>query len=199
MAVAQMQVKKASLEEVTRELLAALNRGGSSAEVGSILMANPGYLSAASASAAPLPQDGNPYSRKILFNGPEGEAMIAHWPAGKACLPHDHGNAHGLVTILSGHFIEQAFRVSGQGLAICGPSHRFDTGSAIPVAPHIIHSMRAESEGITLHLYVPAVKKMKVYDEHHAYTVADNCGAWIPADPTLILHRGPIGGDSLHD
>jgi hypothetical protein len=197
MAATQLQPKTISLE--IREILAALGRGEKLDRVISLVLANPGYIASALAAANPLPLDGTPYSRKILFNGPEGEAMIARWPAGKACLPHDHGEARGLVTILKGSFCEQVFSVSGSSLAKAGEARVFTHGDFLPVAPQMIHGMRAQTEGITLHLYAPSVRGMKVYDEHTAYTVADDCGAWIPRDPSLILRREPIGSNSLHD
>lgn len=198
MAVTQLQSRTASLE-ITREILAALGRGETPDRVISLLLANKGYFASALAMANPLPLDGTPYSRKIIFSGPEGEAMIAHWPAGSSCLPHDHGEARGLVTILKGDFCERVFSLSRNSLAKADEEHFFTLGDFLPVAPQMIHSMRAQTEGVTLHLYAPPIREMKVYDEHTIYTVADNCGAWIPSDQSLILRREPIGSNSIHN
>lgn len=199
MAVTQLQSKTASLEEITRDILSALGNGEKLDRVIPMLLANKSYLSEVMATAAPLPQDGTPYSRKIIYNGPEGEAMIAHWPAGQTCSPHDHGEARGVVTILRGDFFEQAYRLSEDTLVKAGPEHPYGLGDALPVMPQMIHSMRAESEGITLHLYAPPIREMKVYDQHTVYTVDDNCGAWVPRDPSLILRRESIGSNPLHN
>lgn len=199
MAATQLQSKKANLEEITRDILAALGSGEKLDRVIPLLLANKSYLSTALSAAAPLPQDGTPYSRKILYNGPEGEAMIAHWPAGKVCSPHDHGDARGVVTILKGGFLEQAYRISEDSLKKAGPEHRYSLSDVLPVMPQMIHSMRAETEGVTLHLYAPPIREMKVYDQHTVYTVSDNCGAWVPSDPSLILRREPIRSNPLHN
>jgi hypothetical protein len=199
MAATQLQSKTASLEEITRDILVALGNGEKLDRVIPLLLANKSYLATALAAAAPLPQDGTPYSRKIIYNGPEGEAMIAHWPAGKTCSPHDHGEARGVVTILLGDFLEQAYRISEDSLKKTGHEHRYVLGDVLPVMPQMIHSMRAESEGVTLHLYAPPIREMKVYDQHTVYTVNDNCGAWVPSDSSLILRREPIGSNPLHN
>jgi hypothetical protein len=49
------------------------------------------------------------------------------------------------------------------------------------------------SGGLTLHVYVPGVHAMRVYDRASRATleVADGCGAWVPADHSLIVRRWP--------
>lgn len=157
------------------------------------------FLAAALAAASPAPVDGTPYSRKIIYSGPEGESMVAHWPAGSICLPHDHADAWGAVLVLEGLVYEQGFSLS-QDLKAAGPERSYPAGSAIMVRPGGIHNMRAEPSSITLHLYSPPIREMKVYDQtnHVIYTVAGECGAWIPREPHLILRREAFDRDPLH-
>lgn len=200
MNLAGAEIKTTPLfKEALAGILAAIG-ASSPAQARELLTGNGEFLAAALELAAPLPKDGTPYSRKIIYNGPLGDVMVAHWPAGAVCLPHDHGGAHGLVTVLRGEFFEQPFR-GGKHFAAHGKEQRFGTGDIESVIPSEIHSLRAVTEGVTLHLYSPPVRGMKVYDQasRTVFTVADNCGAWIPSDESLILRRESFGADSLHD
>ena len=164
------------------------------------LRSDSAYLAAALSMAAPLPTDGTPYSRKIAHSGPLGEVMIAHWGTQAECYPHDHGEALGVVLVLSGEFVEQSFTLVGSSLRKLDPPRAFRTGDVLPVTAHDIHSLRALREGVTLHFYAPPIRRMKVYDQNRRtiFTVSDNCGAWVPSDESLILARAPLGGHSLH-
>lgn len=196
---ASMNLKSsAGLHETIGQLLLAI--GGREKGARELLAGNPDFLRAMLALAAPLPTDGTPYSRKVIYTGPLGDAMVAHWPAGATCLPHDHGGAHGLVTVLQGDFFEQSYR-PGKHFKAHGSEQRFAEGDIESVIPSEVHSLRAVTEGVTLHLYSPAIKGMKVYDQETrtVFTVADNCGAWIPADERLIALREAFGADPLHD
>ncbi|MGZ3693976.1 MAG: cysteine dioxygenase, partial [Bdellovibrionota bacterium] len=165
-----------------------------------LLASDANFLTESLSLAAPLPPEDEPYSRKIIYNGTLGDVMVARWRKGARCLPHDHGGAHGLVTVLMGEFFEQPF-TAGEHFAPFGPELRFAQGDIEAVVSTEIHSLRAVTEGVTLHLYSPPIRGMKVYDEDDRiiYTVADNCGAWIPSDKNLILGRQPFGADPLHD
>jgi cysteine dioxygenase len=184
--------------ETIEQLLLAI--GSQVAAPAGLLQGKASFLNSALSLAAPLPVDGTPYSRKIIYNGVLGDVMVAHWPAGAHCKPHDHGGAHGLVTVLQGEFFEQPYR-AGKNFSALGKEQRFALGDIEAVIPTEIHSLRATGEGITLHLYSPPVRGMKVYDEEEriVYTVADNCGAWIPSEKSLILRRESFNTDSLHD
>lgn len=187
----------AGIDVISRLLLSIGSRDKAARE---LLAGSPEFLASMLALAAPLPSDGTPYSRKIIYTGPLGDVMVAHWPAGAACLPHDHGGAHGLVTVLRGEFFEQPYR-PGRHFKAHGPEQRFTEGQIEAVIPSEVHSLRSLTGGVTLHLYSPAVRGMKVYDQdtRTVFTVAENCGAWIPRDERLIANREAFGADPLHD
>ncbi|RZA09715.1 MAG: hypothetical protein EOP11_00855 [Proteobacteria bacterium] len=189
------------LSKRAHELLAGFSAqgGGNPARFAILVKEDAAFISAALSAAPPAPGDGEPYSRHIIFAGPEGEAMIAHWPAGSLSWPHDHGEAWGTVIVLEGHVIEQGFRLKSD-LEEAGSEHAYQTGDAIQVRPGGIHSMRAIPRSITLHLYSPPIREMKVYDQptRIIYTVADNCGAWIPANRELIKGRETFDHHPLH-
>lgn len=203
------QLKPASLGSDANELLKKVRQllalfatecGGDPARFAELVRQDEGFLRAAAAAAAPPPADGTPYSRKIIYSGPEGESMVAHWPAGALCYPHDHGEAWGAVIVLEGKVYEQGFRLAGD-LREAGPERVYAAGEAVLVRPDGIHHMRAEPRSVTLHLYAPPIREMKVYDQRNKliYTVADDCGAWIPGEPNLILHRETFDRNPVHD
>jgi cysteine dioxygenase len=185
-----------------RQLLLAFAAecGSDPARFAKRVQAEEAFLAEARAAAAPAPSDGTPYSRKIVYGGSEGESMIAHWPAGSVCWPHDHGEAWGAVLVLEGKVFERGFALAGE-LRESGPEREYGAGEAVLVRPGGIHNMRAEPRSITLHLYAPPIREMKVYDQRSRliYTVADDCGAWIPREPNLIIRRETFDRDSLHD
>jgi cysteine dioxygenase len=189
-------------QDATSRILRAIAdaRGSAKTVVLELLAREPRFLSRALELAEPAPADGTPYSRRILFSSPLGDAMVAGWRAGARCLPHDHSGAHGVVTVLKGRFFEQAYQLR-DGFRAVGGENEFATGDFRLVVPGEIHSLRAEAGGITLHLYAPPIRGMRIYDEtsRTIYTVADDCGAWIPRDERLIRARTPLDRHSLHD
>lgn len=166
---------------------------------------NPFFLKEIRLLAAPLPESNEPYSRRLIFSSSIGEVMIAHWPSGAMCFPHDHGGSSGVVSVLEGSFFERSFVLnhfpSQVELGPIGPEVKYETGSLIPVSPGDIHHMRTPTGGITLHIYTPAIQGMKVYDEvkRCIYTVHNNCGAWVPLDERLIIRRESFDSYLIHD
>jgi hypothetical protein len=148
------------------------------------------------------PRDGEPYGRCVLWADAEGEVMLASWRKGAACAPHDHGHAEGMVVVLDGRFTEVAYDAPPHGL-LTMRRRAASVGDVVRVPPGLVHEMRAEtcgnatplraSGGLTLHVYVPGIHAMKVYDRATRATleVADGCGAWVPADLSLIVRRWP--------
>jgi hypothetical protein len=51
--------------------------------------------------------------------------------------------------------------------------------------------MTATDGGVSLHVYVPSITAMAVFDRERRETLVldDDCGAWIPEDPKLIRGR----------
>lgn len=136
------------------------------------------------------PRDGEPYGRRVLSVDAQGEVMLASWRSGATCAPHDHGGARGMVLVLEGRLTETVQTPFRGGLRP-GPSRTVTAGDLLHVEPRMVHEMRADDEALTLHVYVPRVRPMRVYDRVSCATlhVADACGAWVPSDPSLVLER----------
>ncbi|MBW0016673.1 MAG: methyltransferase domain-containing protein [Mycobacterium sp.] len=127
------------------------------------------------------PNDGEPYSRSILRVDDKVEIMLARWRPGHSCAPHDHGGAGGFVVTVEGTFHERRFGWDGPRLVVSHSTMRHQ-GTAIPITPEVIHDMRAEDSGLTLHLYSPPPAGMRVFDldRAEALELVGNYGAWIP-------------------
>ncbi|HEY1696486.1 MAG TPA: hypothetical protein VGG39_30200 [Polyangiaceae bacterium] len=136
------------------------------------------------------PCDGEPYGRTILHATPRGEVMLATWRAGRRCAPHDHGASRGRVVVLEGAFTETVFGWAGEALerrAALAAS----AGAVLGVEEGLVHAMRCDAPGATLHVYVPRVDAMRVHDleARETIVVAESCGAWVPRDPSLVVRR----------
>ena len=140
--------------------------------------------------ARPMPRAGQPYGRRVLLASSEGEVMLASWRRGASCAPHDHGEARGIVIVLDGCFTEVAYAVSPGGLRAVS-SRTVAPGDALSVDEGLVHDMQAHGDGMTLHVYVPGVHAMRVYDRATRATllVAGECGAWVPDEPSQVLRR----------
>lgn len=129
--------------------------------------------------------------------GSETLAMI--WRDGATCAPHDHGAAAGTIHVISGAVVERryAFR-DGALIVVAETAARAPAVLTIEVG--VIHDMRAApgvggatGGTVTVHHYSPRIHAMRVYDlaRRETLIVADDCGAWIPEDPTQVIERLP--------
>jgi len=129
------------------------------------------------------PSNHYPYSRKLLYAGPECEVMLATWANSLSCAPHDHGISCGWVFYLQGDFEEMTYRWQ-DGLLKIDAKRLLPVGSHIDISENTIHSCKALSQGLSLHIYFPRIEGMRVHDLRNQQTllVADDCGAWIPSN-----------------
>ena len=139
---------------------------------------------------AAAPSDGEPYGRRPLYRGPSGEVLLVRWREDTFCAPHDHGAAEGLVALLRGRFVERRWRWGASGLAPTG-ERTVEAPAIVSARKRDIHSMKATGGGVGLHFYRPAITGMRVYDcaRRETLIVGDDCGAWVPADPALVIER----------
>ncbi len=140
------------------------------------------------AERAPTANPGDPYGRLPLHRDRRGEVMLAGWETAQQCAPHDHGDARGLVIVVAGAFTETRYRHVDGGLHASGRSTAM-VGSALPVSHGLIHDMRCDAAGATLHVYLPSIDRMRVYDvaTRSTWIVDDHAGAWIPRDTRHVI------------
>lgn len=133
----------------------------------------------------PEPSAGKPYNRKLLYKNNEVELLAMNWSQ-LECAPHDHGQSHGWIQVLSGTSINSVYEVDGDGW----PSELFHEyhheGKSFYAPKKGIHKMKApnQTDLVTLHLYSPPISGMIVYDLEKcaACVVSDDCGAWWPEE-----------------
>jgi cysteine dioxygenase len=133
----------------------------------------------------PEPSKGKPYNRKLLFKNKEVELLVMNWSQ-LECAPHDHGNSHGWIQVLSGTSLNTVYEVKGNSL----PTELFNQyhhkGKYFYAPKKAIHKMKASNntDMVTLHLYSPPITGMIVYDLQKcaACVVSDDCGAWWPEE-----------------
>jgi cysteine dioxygenase len=132
-----------------------------------------------------------PYGRQVLYRSPDIEVMLASWSFQSASSPHNHGFSKGLIWFIKGDFQEQHFEFKSSELISMDEQKLFLEGAVAEVFSNDIHSSCPLTDGISLHLYSPAIQNMKIWDTKNkvTLTVADECGAWIPFDENLILKK----------
>ena len=141
----------------------------------------------------------HPYGRKVIFNHPRLEVMVATWTRGVPCAPHDHHESRSAIRILQGRSHHQMFQCVN-GMLVETLSERKEVGDVLLCPPRQIHAMRddeAEVTLVTLHAYAGAIDDMVVYSETETLLVNGACGAWVPEVESNILGR--IGGHVPRD
>lgn len=133
------------------------------------------------------------YGRKILYKDSNIEVMLARWSFQAMAQPHNHGHSKGLIWFVMGNFFEQQFLFKNRELKPKADPNPYFENQVVRVGEDDIHSCCPQTTGLSLHLYVPPIKEMRVWDQLNKKTlvVADNCGAWIPSDSNLIIKEIP--------
>lgn len=131
----------------------------------------------------PEPTESKPYNRKLLYKSKEVEMLVMNWSE-LECAPHDHGQSHGWIQVLSGTSQNTVYELNETGLPI-ELFHQYHYKGKYFYAPKkAIHKMQAynQTDLVTLHLYSPPITGMIVYDLEKcaACVVSDDCGAWWP-------------------
>ena len=144
---------------------------------------------------AAAPAEGEPYGRTLVHADAAHEMILMRWRPDSACAPHDHGAASGVIHLLDGVFTERVYARDGAQLRVVA-ERTFAAPHVVTIPAGHLHDMRCDRAGASLHIYRPRIAAMRVYDlaRREILTVSDDCGAWIPRDPALILGREPGPG-----
>lgn len=133
---------------------------------------------------------GEPYGRRVLHDGALGEVLLVRWRGELPCAPHDHGDAHAVVCVLSGTITEQRFEFDGTRLACVG-EQRITPPSQVEVPARVIHAVQGSEGALGLHFYLrgPRDRHMRLYDAgaRRTLVVDDDAGAWLPRSPEHAL------------
>lgn len=92
----------------------------------------------------------------LVHRTPEQEVWLMSWLPGQGTDPHDHGQATGAFTIVSGDLVEHVLRD--------GSTHRLTAGQSRVFAPGYAHQVRNDGSdpAVSLHVY-RAVRTMRTY------------------------------------
>ncbi|TNF29684.1 MAG: hypothetical protein EP329_15155 [Deltaproteobacteria bacterium] len=152
-------------------------------------------LSPLDAPPAGLPADGEPYGRMPLVVDAAHEMILMRWRPGATCAPHDHGEAAGVIHLVEGVFTERTYAREGDRLVVVA-TREVAAPAVLEAGPGVIHDMRCDRAGVSLHVYAPRIHGMRVYDlaRREVLVVSDDCGAWVPSDPAQVVAREPGPG-----
>lgn len=135
-----------------------------------------------------------PYSRCVLHADAHGEVLLMHWRHSAVSAIHDHGEAAGLVVALEGDFVEQTVELTAAGPKVSGKrTMTAGQGARLEVAQGDYHVMCAPRGGISLHIYTPTPRVMRVADPdlRTIWVVGEGHGAWLPVEPALVKGQLP--------
>ena len=124
-----------------------------------------------------------PYSRSILCVHDKVEIMIARWTPDIQCAPHDHGESNSLIYVLSGCAKHRLYHIRSQRLQQVYEDYKKE-GDVIRCSPKQVHSIGASPVLVTLHIYMPSIRDMVIYDivDPKTFVVRGTCGAWLPIE-----------------
>lgn len=136
---------------------------------------------------AEAPINGRPYGRRLLDAGQRGEVLLMSWNPGVRCAPHDHDGAHGAMFVLRGSLVERDYDYHGE-LRLRGQRDLAE-GTVFRLPEGRIHDMVGYDGAVTLHVYVPRIERMRIFDtqRRRTLTVGEDIGAWLPGDDRGIV------------
>ncbi|MGI8313718.1 cysteine dioxygenase [Halobacillus mangrovi] len=136
--------------------------------------------------------DGKPYYRQMLYEDDHVEVIVMNW-ADIACAPHDHGHSSGWIQVMSGNTKQTIYKAKGDELPRPLFTEIKEKGKLFFAPKKGIHKMGSQGEEplVTLHLYSPPIRGMKVYDLKTcaACVVSSDCGAWWPEEQRQRLEE----------
>jgi len=104
-----------------------------------------------------------PCRRFLRLPTTEGfEAWFIGWPGGSVAPLHDHGQASGVVGVLSGRLIESFHRPGLEGWQ----ERTWRAGQRLELASGVCHEVRNTGTRIaySVHVYTPRLERMTFYD-----------------------------------
>ena len=102
---------------------------------------------------------------RLVARTPDFDAWLIAWPSGGKVELHDHGDATGAVSVISGALVEAVpWRDDTGGLSLV--RHELRAGATLAFGARHVHDVTNESDGhaLSLHVYSPALTSMTFYD-----------------------------------
>lgn len=129
--------------------------------------------------------DRKPYYRQIIYEDKHVEMIVMNW-ADIECAPHDHGQSVGWIQVMNGETKQTVYKAEGDSLPLPLFTEYKEKGKIFFAPKKGIHKMSRKGQEtlVTLHLYSPPIRGMKVYDLEACAgcIVSSDCGAWWPEE-----------------
>ncbi|WP_226585250.1 cysteine dioxygenase [Halobacillus litoralis] len=136
--------------------------------------------------------DDKPYYRQMIYEDDEVEMIVMNW-ADIDCAPHDHGHSTGWIQVMNGETKQTIYQAEGETLPLPLYTEFKEKGSLFFAPEGGIHKMgrKGEHDLVTLHLYSPPIRGMRVYDLETcaACVVSSDCGAWWPEEQRQLVQE----------
>ncbi|MBN8236998.1 cysteine dioxygenase family protein [Halobacillus kuroshimensis] len=136
--------------------------------------------------------DGKPYYRQMIYEDEHVEMIVMNW-ADIECAPHDHGESSGWILVMNGETKQTIYKGGSEKLPEPLFTEYKEKGRTMFAPKKGIHKMgrSGENDLVTLHLYSPPIRGMKVYDLDTcaACVVSADCGAWWPEEQRQRLRE----------
>eukprot|EP00940_MAST-03C_sp_MAST-3C-sp2_P001596 g1596.t1 len=155
------------------------------------------------------------YTRNLIFHNDQMDVILMCWPAGSVSTIHDHDESSCWVVVVEGEayevqytmpcvdrkFIESEMKNPTGARGRCGPLRvcneaklsTFGTTSTYAnneIGIHRVENRSMSTPAITLHVYAPPLKKLKIYDantnEVHVHAVSAT--AFLSVDGEINKH-----------
>jgi hypothetical protein len=131
---------------------------------GGLLRIARGLAANATVADRPGPADGADRCWELIAAGEAWEAWIIGWPPGRSIELHDHGNAAGVVVVVSGVLVETAVVASGHGPATTS-TRTLLPGTAVTMRRGHVHDIVNDGPeaALSVHVYGPRLTDMTYY------------------------------------
>lgn len=97
------------------------------------------------------------YHRSVMYADKNCELVRIEWEPGSSSAFHDHGESHGLITLLKGTLLERRREIGSTAMFTI----KHKAGDVIKESPGTIHRMENPSRSmvaVSLHYYCPPLK-----------------------------------------
>jgi cysteine dioxygenase len=109
------------------------------------------------------------YARNLVYGDESVEVFLICWKSGHRSLIHDHGNSLGGVKVVRGVLTETLFERAPNGMikAVSSLDYRpLDIQIEEPMTIHQVSNLQVGDPAISLHIYLPPLKRMNIYTLH---------------------------------
>jgi cysteine dioxygenase len=108
-----------------------------------------------------------PYGRKIIYQNDHVEIIVVNLPKRGKTFIHDHGESFGCGQVVEGELTNAVYEIIEKDQIHKTEEHHIPAGEFFITPRGMIHQMLNEQAErvVSLHVYSPPLKGLKVYDQ----------------------------------